>query len=143
VSGTLGKVPKILGKGFAECYTRQRALDSEYSGKDVFAECLLSGTRQRKVAVTAFGTVTALCRAPSGWRSAKTGPLPSAYDVALGKGPSLCRAPSARRSAKADSLPSACYVALGKADKEDGLLLTNKTEMQMTADKHTHTWTHL
>jgi hypothetical protein len=100
---TLGKAPKTLGKGFAECNTRQRALGSEYSGKDVFAECLLSGTRQRFCLV-------------SGRRSAKKsrhdgvwdrdGSLPSALWKALGKGPSLCRAPSVRRSAKAGSLPS-------------------------------------
>jgi len=28
-------------------------------------------------------------------------------------------------------------------DKEEELLLTNKTAMQMPADKHMHTWTHL
>jgi hypothetical protein len=39
VSGTLAKTLKTLGKRFAECNTRQRALGSEYSGKDVFAEC--------------------------------------------------------------------------------------------------------
>jgi hypothetical protein len=44
VSGTLGKAPVTLGKGFAECNTRQRTLGSDYVGKDVFAECLLSGT---------------------------------------------------------------------------------------------------
>jgi hypothetical protein len=58
------------------------------------------GTRQRKVAMTAFGTVTALCRAPSGRHSAKTGSLPSAFDVALGK--------------VQVTLPSARDVALGK-----------------------------
>jgi hypothetical protein len=47
VSGTLGKAKKTLGKSFAERNTGQSALGSEYSGKDVFAECLLSGTRQR------------------------------------------------------------------------------------------------
>jgi hypothetical protein len=47
VSGTLGKAKKTLGKVFAERNTRQSALGSEYSGKDVFAECLLSGTRQK------------------------------------------------------------------------------------------------
>jgi hypothetical protein len=29
----------------AECNTQQRALGSDFVGKDVFAECLLSGTR--------------------------------------------------------------------------------------------------
>jgi hypothetical protein len=82
VSGTLGKAPITLGKGFAECNTLQRALGSDYVGNDIFAECLLLGTRQRlcrvsgtalgkKVAVTAFGAVTAS--------------LPSALELALGK----------------------------------------------------------
>ena len=35
-----------LGKAFAECYTRQRALSKQFIGKDLFAECTLSGTRQ-------------------------------------------------------------------------------------------------
>jgi hypothetical protein len=39
VSGTLGKAPITLGKGFAECNTRQRALGKDFIGKDVFAEC--------------------------------------------------------------------------------------------------------
>jgi hypothetical protein len=47
VSTTLGKALKTLGKGFAGCNTRQSALGIDYSGKDVFAECLLSGTRQK------------------------------------------------------------------------------------------------
>jgi hypothetical protein len=45
---SLGKGPIILGKGFAECNTRQRAFGNDFVGKDVFAECLLSGTRQRE-----------------------------------------------------------------------------------------------
>jgi hypothetical protein len=36
-------------------YTRQRALDSDFVGKDVFAECLLSGTPQRLCRVLALG----------------------------------------------------------------------------------------
>jgi hypothetical protein len=47
VPRTLGKAPKTLGKGFAECNTRQRALGKNPVGKGLFAECYLSGTRQR------------------------------------------------------------------------------------------------
>jgi hypothetical protein len=51
-SGALPSVPDTrqspitLGKGFAECNTRQRALGSNFVGKDVFAECFLLATRQ-------------------------------------------------------------------------------------------------
>ena len=61
----LCRVPKVLGKGqialgkaFTECGTRQRTHDENLIGKVLFAECLLSGTRQR------------LCRVPQ-WHSAK------------------------------------------------------------------------
>ena len=47
VQAALGKARSTLGKGFAECRTRQRAL-----GKEFFVECHLSGTRQ------------SLCRVP-------------------------------------------------------------------------------
>jgi hypothetical protein len=53
VSEALGKAPKILGKGFAECRTRQRRLVKQYIGKTFFDEYFFSGTRQKKVAVTA------------------------------------------------------------------------------------------
>ena len=43
----LGKGKIALGKAFAECGTRQRTLGKKLVGKDLFAECLLSGTRQR------------------------------------------------------------------------------------------------
>jgi hypothetical protein len=81
------------------------------------AKALLSvrvGTRQRKVAMTAFVAMTALCRAPSGWRSAKTGPLPrpvtwpSAKGLVFAERPqfgarqrlALCRVPVTWHSAK-------------------------------------------
>ena len=35
-----------LVKGFAECCTRQRPLGKKWVSKGVFADCLLSGTRQ-------------------------------------------------------------------------------------------------
>ena len=63
VPGALGKAQFALGKGFAECCTRQRPLGKKWVGKDVFAECLLSGTRQ------------SLCRVPDtrqSWNRKKT-----------------------------------------------------------------------
>src|SRR5688500_7096744 len=53
VSHTLGKGYSTLGKGFAECNTPQRTLGELYIGNILFAEYFLSGTRQRKVTVTA------------------------------------------------------------------------------------------
>ena len=46
VSNTLGKGSFALGKGFAECGTRQTALGKKSDGEGTFAECLFSGTRQ-------------------------------------------------------------------------------------------------
>ena len=46
VSNTLGKGPFALGKGFAECGTRQITLGKKSDGEGTFAECLFSGTRQ-------------------------------------------------------------------------------------------------
>jgi hypothetical protein len=39
VSKTLGKGYFTLGKGFAECNTRQRTLGKYFIGKGLFAEC--------------------------------------------------------------------------------------------------------
>jgi hypothetical protein len=50
-----------LGKAFAECYTRQRALGKHFIGKDLFVECTLSETRQR------------LCRVPIRHSAKKSG----------------------------------------------------------------------
>jgi hypothetical protein len=44
VSRTLGKAINTLGKAFAECHTRQRVHGKIFVGKDLFAECFLSGT---------------------------------------------------------------------------------------------------
>ena len=41
----LGKAPIALGKGFAECRTRQRAAGKEPVGKGFFTECHISGIR--------------------------------------------------------------------------------------------------
>jgi hypothetical protein len=45
-SFALGEALKTLGKGFAECSTRQRRLGKQCIGKDFFAEYFFSGTRQ-------------------------------------------------------------------------------------------------
>ena len=47
VSQALSKGLFALGKGFAECCTRQRTLGKEAIGKGLFAEFFSSGTRQR------------------------------------------------------------------------------------------------
>jgi hypothetical protein len=60
VSKTLGKGYFTLGKGFAECNTRQRTLGKDFIGKGFFAECFFSDTRQR------------LCRVPKSTRQRKT-----------------------------------------------------------------------
>jgi hypothetical protein len=47
VPEALGEALKTLGKGFAECNTRQRSLGKQCIGKHFFAEYFFSGTRQR------------------------------------------------------------------------------------------------
>jgi hypothetical protein len=47
VPKTPGKGYFALGKAFAGCSTRQRAAGKKLVGKDFFAGCFLSGTRQR------------------------------------------------------------------------------------------------
>jgi hypothetical protein len=49
-----------LGKGFADCNTRQRTLGKDFIGKGFFAECFFSDTRQR------------LCRVSKSTRQRKT-----------------------------------------------------------------------
>jgi hypothetical protein len=46
VPEALGEALKTLGKGFAECNTRQRRLGKQCIGKDFFAEYFFSGTRE-------------------------------------------------------------------------------------------------
>jgi hypothetical protein len=38
-AGALGKASQALGKGFAECHTRQRSLGKDFISKNFFAEC--------------------------------------------------------------------------------------------------------
>ena len=79
VSVTLGKGQVTLGKVFAECNTRQTTLGKESHGNEDFAECRITGTRQR------------ICRVP--WHSVNKprGATP---------GPALCRVSNGRHSAK-------------------------------------------
>jgi hypothetical protein len=46
VPEALGKALKTIGKGFAECRTRQIRLGTQCIGKAFFAEYFFSGTRQ-------------------------------------------------------------------------------------------------
>ena len=46
VPNTLGKDPFALGKGFAECGTRQIRHGKKSDGETIFAECFFSGTLQ-------------------------------------------------------------------------------------------------
>jgi hypothetical protein len=85
VSQTLGKGYFTLGKGFAECNTRQRTLDKLYIGNNLFAEYFLSGricrvpfdNRQRKVTVTAPSDGDRSFAECLLWHSAKRPNLPS------------------------------------------------------------------
>ena len=88
VSVTLGKGQVTLGKVFAECNTRQTTLGKESHGNADFAECRITGTRQR------------ICRVP--WHSVNKprGATP---------GPALCRVSNVRHSAKSPSRGAAMY----------------------------------
>ena len=48
VPEALSEALKTLGKGFAECNTRQRRLGKQCIGKDFFAEYFFSGTRHTR-----------------------------------------------------------------------------------------------
>jgi hypothetical protein len=121
VSQTHGKGYCTLGKGFAECHTRQRTLGELYIDNSLFAEYFLSGTRQRLCRVS-FGarqrkvTVTAPSDGDGSfaecvlWHSAKRPILPSVRPSAktgpVGPTASPCAEGSSRHSAKTSSLPS-------------------------------------
>jgi hypothetical protein len=98
VSQTLGKDYFTLGKGFAECNTRQRTLGELYIGNSLFAEYFLSDTRQRKVTVTAPSDGDGSFAECLPRHSAKTGPV--------GPTASSCAESARRHSAKEATLPS-------------------------------------
>ena len=104
VPQALGKAHKTLGKGFAECNTRQTAHGKYSAGKRLFVECFLSDTRQRlcrllkqmlgkkKSNVTARRRSRRVCRVSNGLGTRQTCPcLPSAPALTLGKYACLCR----------------------------------------------------
>ena len=115
---TLGKGQFALGKLFAECYTRQTPLGKASHGKGIFAECRISGTRQR------------LCREP--WHSAKqprgatlgrhfAENFAECRRLSLGKVPAqggatwpLCRVLDPGTRQTFETLPSARVLALGQ-----------------------------
>ena len=99
VSVTLGKGQVTLGKVFAECNTRQTTLGKESHGNADFAECRITGTRQR------------ICRVP--WHSANKprGATP---------GPALCRVSNGRHSAKVEVLPSVLVRHSAKSARRGG-----------------------
>jgi len=72
----LGKEGFALGKAFAECCTRQRAVGISLHGKGFFAECRMSGTRQR---------ISRVPRRHSAKKSRRDGPFAECHASALGK----------------------------------------------------------
>jgi hypothetical protein len=103
VPESLGKALKTLGKGFAECRTRQRRLGTQCIGKAFFAMYFLSGTRQRGLpsarqhsAKKSSVTVT------------ETASLPSVPGDSRQRS-YLCRVSARQHSAKNLSLPSAAW----------------------------------
>ena len=138
----LGKEGFALGKVFVECCTRQRAVGISLHDKGFFAECYISGTRQRISRVPRRHSTKKSC---SDGQVTVTAPLPSAtrrhsakkyvfYFFLKNTLPSACiwhsaklvfffvfgfSLPSAvgRHSAKQFSLSSVLSMALGKARK--------------------------
>ena len=104
VPEAFGKDQIALGKVFIECGTQQRTHGKKLIGKVLFAECLLSGTRQR------------LYREPRGHLAKKS----DRHGVGSVDG-RFAECNTFRHSAKIFlfflkkiSLPSALYSALGK-----------------------------
>ena len=100
VPQALGEAPNTLGKDFVEYNTRRLALGEFSTGKQMFAECQISGTRQSVCRVSkTLGEVK-----PSAKRglmaSTVTESLPSVRRKTLGKHLQLSRVPSLRHSAK-------------------------------------------
>jgi hypothetical protein len=86
---------KTLDEGFTECDTRQRELCELYIDNGFFAEYFLSGTRQRKVVVTAAGNGDGVFAECKRWHSAKSFRLCRvfarlAFDNEVASGP-LCQ----------------------------------------------------
>ena len=111
----LGKGSFALGKAFAECNTRQRASVESPPGKGCFAECQISGTRQRFDVVGRRSTpsifLKTLCRVPQLRHSAKKSVFLNLF--------AECHSTDTRQRVFLFffkfSLPSAMVIALGKA----------------------------
>jgi hypothetical protein len=119
VPEALGKVLKTLGKGFAECYTRQRGLGTQCISKAFFAEYFFSGTRQK--GLTSARGHSAKKNSCYGVGAMETASLPSVALTALGKefargGPHVRYFAECLvwHSTKRASLPSARDITLGK-----------------------------
>ena len=101
---TLGKEPFALGKGFAECSTRQSPLGKIFLGKGSLPSAFYRGTRQNKKKICrVFGAALGKIFRPL-WRRPLTVILPSAR-------------PSTRQKKNIFfkiTLPSAPAQALGK-----------------------------
>jgi hypothetical protein len=106
VPEALGKAPKTLGKGFAECRTRQRRLSKQYIGKGFFAEYFFSDTRQRGLPSAREHSAKKSGR--YGAEVTETASLPSVKDDTWQR-LHLCRVSSRKHSAKNTSLPSALW----------------------------------
>ena len=79
----LDKAVETLGKGFAECRTRQRRLGKQCISKAFFAECFFSGTRQRGLPSARGHSAKKSNRYGDG--VTETASLPSVCPAALGK----------------------------------------------------------
>ena len=99
VSKTLGKGPLALGKG----NTRQRPLADESIGKGRFAECQISGTRQR------------LCRVSDVRHSANRQIFAECRPSDTRQRSEICLVSYIWHSANLWSLPSVIYLTLGKS----------------------------
>jgi hypothetical protein len=133
VPEALGKALKTLGKGFAECHTRQNRLGKQCIGKAFFAEYFFSGTRQTGLPSAwehsaqksgRYGdgvTETTSFAECQGRHSANESTLPSVFPVALGKDSTFAECPwDTRQRARQGGSPcqALCRVlcaALGKA----------------------------
>ena len=107
--------PIYIRQSFAECYTRQsfaeRALGKQFIGKDLFAECTLSGTQQSLCQVLIWHSAKKSRR--DGERH-RDGGFAECQGQALGKGRLFVERRWLRHSAKVATVPSATVKTLGK-----------------------------
>jgi hypothetical protein len=111
VNGPFCRVTETLGKGFADCDTRQIRIGKQYIGKAFFAEYLFSGTRQKGLpSVREHSAKKSGCY---GDEVTETVSLPSVKDDTRQRRP-LCRVPPetlgkepATKGPVSGSLPSA------------------------------------